>query len=300
MQRLLIDDAFREGLLAQEPDGDLVSSFRNVYDALRKPDQVSYAGSVLRRARQLTQLRVLKYGLAQDSLLLDYRRILARHQAVIVNLALPNPDARRLLGCFLTVGAEQGALSRAELAPGIRLGTHHLIIDEFSEFTAQSEQALARMLSLTRKFGLYLVMAHQNWSQTSARMRGAISNVGLEVAFRLGLGDAEYTARLLNRVDPRTIRRDVPEDDSAESAGMAEQRERFTQELQDLPPRHAYLAQYGLKPHTLPWRLFGKHSPRRVEEIQTMSVPDVIVDATELARVEDTIENALLYASSGD
>src|SRR5262249_6901089 len=108
MQRLLIEDAFREGLLAHEQDPDLVSSFRNVYDALRKPDQVAYAGSALRRARQLTQLRVLKYGLAQPSLLLDYRRILDRHQAVIVNLALPNPDARRLLGCLLTVGAEQG------------------------------------------------------------------------------------------------------------------------------------------------------------------------------------------------
>ncbi len=287
MQRLLIDAGFRERLLAGERDADLVSSFRNVYDGLRKPDQIAYAGSVLRRARQLTQLPVLKYGLAQEALVLDYRRILAQHQAVIVNLALPNPDARRLLGCLLTVGAEQGALSRADLAAGRRFGSHHLVIDEFPEFTAQSEQALARMLSLCRKFGLFLVLAHQNWSQTSARLRGAIANVGLELVFRLGREDAEYTARLLGQVDPRTVRQDLPEEDLSESAGMAEQRERFTQELQDLPPRAAYLAQYGRPPHPMPWRWFVAHAPRRVVKITTLPVPDIVVDPAQLAWVEE-------------
>ncbi len=50
------------------------------------------------------------------------------------------------------------------------------------------------MLSLTRKVGLFAVLAHQTWSQASRRMRGALQNVGLEVAFRLGRQDAEYAA----------------------------------------------------------------------------------------------------------
>jgi DNA segregation ATPase FtsK/SpoIIIE-like protein len=115
---------------------------------------------------------------------LDFRRILDTNQSVIINLAVADAEARRLLGCLLTVAAEQGALSRSELPPGERHGRHVLIIDEFSEFTAQSEEALARMLSQTRKFGLYLVMAHQTWSQASSRLKGALQNVGLEVVFR--------------------------------------------------------------------------------------------------------------------
>src|SRR5436190_1862225 len=77
------------------------SWFRAVYDKLRKSDQVAYAGSVLRRARQLTQLPVLKYGLGQRDMVLNFRRIIDNNQSIIINLALHNPDARRLLGCFL-------------------------------------------------------------------------------------------------------------------------------------------------------------------------------------------------------
>src|SRR5205823_797840 len=87
LHRLLVDGPFREQLLARDGDHDLVSSFRDVYEQLKKADQVQYAGSVLRRARQLTRTRILKYGLAQPSLAADFHRILARGQAVIVNLA---------------------------------------------------------------------------------------------------------------------------------------------------------------------------------------------------------------------
>jgi hypothetical protein len=51
-------------------------------------------------------------------------------------------------------------LSRAELPAPERTGTHHLVLDEFSDFTAQSEEALSRILSQTRKYGLFVVMAY--------------------------------------------------------------------------------------------------------------------------------------------
>jgi hypothetical protein len=275
IHRLLVNEAFREQLLQTEQDVDLVASFRDVYDQLRKTDQVAYAGSVLRRARQLTQLQVLKYGLGQQAMALNFRRIIDCNQSVIINLALHNPDARRLLGCFLTVGAEQGALSRAELPAAKRTNTHHLIIDEFSEFTAQGEEALTTMLSQTRKFGLFLVMAHQNWSQASARLRGAMQNVGAEVVFELGREDAEYTARMIGRVDPKQIKHEV-EDEQAEERShplfdpLTEQREAFTQHLQDLRPRSFMLKVRG-KP---------------VKQGRTIDVTNPSLDPAELAMVE--------------
>jgi hypothetical protein len=275
IHRLLVNEAFREQLLAHEQDVDLVASFRDVYDKLRKPDQVSYAGSVLRRARQLTQLQVLKYGLGQQDMALNFRRIIDQNQSVIVNLALHNPDARRLFGCFLTVGAEQGALSRSALAAHDRTNTHHLLIDEFSEFTAQGEEALTTMLSQTRKFGLFLVMAHQNWSQTSSRLRGAMQNVGVEVVFEVGREDAEYTARMIGRVDPKQIKHTIKDETLVDRThpifdSVGEQREGFTQHLQDLKPRSFMLKVRG-KP---------------VKQGQTLDVSEPRLAADELAMVQ--------------
>jgi hypothetical protein len=91
MRLLLVNNDFREQLLAQETDMELVSSFRDVYDQLRKSDQVAYAGSVLRRARQLTQIDVLRYGLGQPDMLLNFRRIMDHNQSLLINLDLDSP-----------------------------------------------------------------------------------------------------------------------------------------------------------------------------------------------------------------
>ncbi|TAK28852.1 MAG: DUF87 domain-containing protein [Chloroflexota bacterium] len=293
LYRLLTDTRYRDSLLAQEEDQDVVSFFRDQFDRLSSRDQADQAGAALRRAHLMTFSPVLKYSLGQAESILNFRNILDQGQSLIVNLALPDTEARRLLGCLLTVSAEQGALSRAELPAGQRFGTHHLILDEFSEFTAQSEEALSRMLSLTRKYGLHLVLAHQTWSQTSARLRGALQNVGLEVVFRLGREDAEYSATMLGRVDPLQVKHQVADESAVERThpvfySLAEQWERFTQELQELRPRHAYVCLYSPKRRALPLRLLLKSRSRAVTKVRTPSIPDPEVDEVTLQRVEQT------------
>src|SRR5206468_958950 len=154
--------------------GDVVSVFRNWFDRLSAKDQADQAGATLRRVNLLTFDPVLKFSLRQASTVLNFREILDANRSLIINLAIDNAEARRLLGSLLTVSAEQGALSRAELPPGQRHHSHHLVIDEFADFVSQSEEALSRMLSQTRKFGLFLVMAHQTsrptfWSAPLSR-----------------------------------------------------------------------------------------------------------------------------------
>ena len=132
----------------------------------------------------------------------------------LINLAIPYPDTRRLLGCLLTVGMESAALSRADRPAASRQTSHHLMIDEFCQFMAQSEETLTRMLSETRKYDLFCVMAHQNWSQASDRLKGALQNVGLEVILKAGRMDAEYSARLLAAVDPLSVKHTVADEDA--------------------------------------------------------------------------------------
>ena len=192
----------------------------------------------------------------------------------------PGAGGRRgpvpILGCLLTVAAEQGALSRASRPPAERRTTHHLFIDEFSEFSAQSEEALARMLSLTRKYGLFLVMAHQTWSQASGRLEGALQNVGLEVAFRLGSFDAEHAARVFGQVDLLTVKHQVEDPDAAERShpvffSLPEQWEQWVQAFAGLDAQQAYVRQ----------------PTGRVTRIKTLPFPDPPVVAAELAAVAD-------------
>lgn len=283
LYRLLSDQAFRDRLLEKEPDPDIVAFFHDQFDRLAVKDQVDQAGAALRRSHLLTFSPVLKYSLGQQENALDYRALMDEGKSVIVNLALPDPDARRLLGCLLTVSAEQAALSRADVSPAKRGPSHHLIIDEFSEFTAQSEEALSRMLSLTRKYGLFLVMAHQTWAQASERFQGALQNCGLEVAFRLGRDDAETTARQLGRVAPRSFSHRHGE--SGESHGMNEQWEEQAQHLMDLKPQWAMIRK-PLAHLPWPWHLFWHRPTTMLYKVKTPPMPDPEVSPEKVTEME--------------
>jgi hypothetical protein len=274
--RFLLERDFRDELLAHEPDDDVVGVFRGWYDRLPEREQLDQSGSALRRVGLLIFDPVLKYSLAQRATLLNFREIVDTNQSLIVNLALHNTEARRLLGCLLTVGAEQGALSRAELPPGSRFNSHHLIVDEFSQFAAQSEEAFSRMLSQTRKHGLFLVAAHQTWSQASERLRGALQNVGVEVTFKLGREDAVRSAPMLGRVDPLSVKHEVADGAAVDRThpvffSLAEQWEAQVQAIQDLKPRQALV----------------RRPNGQVAAIQSMNVPDPRVNPDLLAEVEE-------------
>jgi hypothetical protein len=120
------------------------------------------------------------------------------------------------------------------------------MIDEFSQFMAQSEQSLTRMLSETRKYGLFCVMAHQNWTQASDRLKGALQNVGIEMILKSGRMDAEYSARVLGSVDPMEVKHLV-EDEMAEERShpaymsLPEQWEKQVQAIQRLKVGEAFV-----------------------------------------------------------
>jgi hypothetical protein len=193
-------------------------------------------------------------------------------QSVIINLALRELEASRLLGCLITVGYEQAALARAD---AVVRRTHHLIIDEFHSFTTQSAQAFSSMLSQSRKFGLYLCAAHQFWGQAKQHLQDALQNTGIEVVFNVGRTDAEYTAKQLSRIDPLQAKHEVPDEYAVEKThpvfyNLAEQWQRFAEYLQDLPPRHFALKLCGHK----------------VKAGKTRTLPSPRVDPQELLEVK--------------
>jgi hypothetical protein len=199
---------------------------------------------------------------------LPFRRIMDQGRSVIINLSLRELEAARLWGCLLTVGYEQAALSRAGEE---RRQSHHLIVDEFHSFATNSAQAFASMLSQTRKYGLFLGLAHQFWGQANQHLQEALQNTGIEVAFNLGRTDAEYTAKELSRIDPLHIKHEVTDEHAVEKThpvfySVSEQWQGFTEYLQDLRPRHFVLKVRG----------------QPVKSGKTRQLPTPRVDAKEL------------------
>jgi hypothetical protein len=275
LEPFLWDEGFRSQVLKKLTGQDaatITNYFANVYAELRKSEQINYAGSVLRRAALLTDLPVLRYSFAQPENRLPFRQIMDAGTSVIINLALRELEASRLLGCLITVGYEQAALSRADTAAR---RTHHLIVDEFHSFTTQSAQAFASMLSQSRKFGLYLCAAHQFWGQANQHLQDALQNTGIEVVFNVGRTDAEYTAKQLGRIDPLQVKHEVVDEYAVEKThpvfyNLAEQWQSYAEYLQDLPPRHFALKLRGQK----------------VKAGKTRNLPKPQVDPKELVEVE--------------
>jgi hypothetical protein len=237
LERFLLDGEFRAALLARYRDPsnpNIARFFAQAYEAMSVKDQVTYAGSVMRRAQLLTDLPVLYYSLAQRDNVLQLSQLFDAGVSMILNLAVRDEEAKRLLGCLLTVGAEQAAKARASTWEADRGKKHVLLIDEAPLFLAQSSEALGSMLSQTRKFGINVGIAHQDWSQVAnPRLRGALGNVGLMVVLKLEPEDARIAARRIGTVDPKTVRQSVA-DDMAESVSRDDQWEAWAQQIAGL------------------------------------------------------------------
>ena len=113
---LLTDPAFRAAVLGSGRDPQVARFLSARMDAWGR-DAAVMKESTLNRADLLTLSPLLRHGLGASETALDFRWILDTGTSLVVNLAVPSPDTRRLLGCLLTVGLEAAALSRADLPP---------------------------------------------------------------------------------------------------------------------------------------------------------------------------------------
>jgi Type IV secretion-system coupling protein DNA-binding domain len=270
---LLVDRDFREQLLQNVTDEQVVRFFRQRMDNWGR-DEAHMKESTLNRADLLTLSPVLRHSLGAHENRLSFRQLIDSGKSLIVNLAIPDADARRLFGCLLTVGMESAALSRADNLS--ERTPHHLIIDEFSQFMAQSETALTRMLSETRKYQLFCVMAHQNWSQASERLKGALQNVGIEAILKAGRIDAEYSARILGRVNPMEVKHLVDDEHAEERThpnyfSLPEQWEYQVQQIQNLGVGEALIrlmddSVHKLRTPTLPAVTTSRHQLQTVRD----------------------------------
>lgn len=243
LARVLTDRPYREGLLAGVSDPQVHRFFRDRVDRWGR-EAALMKESALNRADLLTFHPTLRYSLGQRRNALDFRALMDGQVSLIVNLGGLPEQVQRFLGAFICHGFEVAALSRADLPPSRR--THYeLFLDEFSMFCSQTESGLARILSLCRKYGLFLTMAHQTFSQVSERMAGALQNA-VTVGFRMGRADAEWAARRFGRFAEGEVKHEVADPLAQDRThpvyvGLAEQAERWVKTIEDLERGQAYV-----------------------------------------------------------
>ncbi len=278
--RLITDKTYRDTLLGYVADHQVVHFWHSTFDRLSVKDQIDQAQSSLRRIFLLTFSETLRYSLGQPENALDFRKIMDEGISVVYDLGGLDEDTQRFLGCLLTVGHEVAALSRAD-QPQWERKPYHLYMDEFSQFSATSEEGLARILSLARKYNLSLGMAHQTFSQTSERIRGALGNA-MRIAFKLQPDDATWMAQQIGEYDPLEVKHEVPDKTMQERShpvfySVQESYERLRTTLKGLPTQHAVVK-----------------TRQGYETIETPYVPPTKTGREELERLKDGFARELL------
>lgn len=243
MHRLLVDAEWREQLLQRVNNPEVVGFFRERYDRWGR-DAPMLRESTLNKVAAFTFNPYLRLVLGQRENRLDLRRVMDEGQVLLVDLGRCDGETRRLLGSLLVTGLEQAAVSRQNV-PRDQRRPCYAYIDEFQDFAANpgSVKSLAQILSECRKFGLHLTLAHQNLSQLSERMLGAIGNIQTRVIFGLSRRDAEWFAQEVGRVDTQAVKRESQtEVQHPVFSPLAEQWEEWAVQLKDQPARQAVVA----------------------------------------------------------
>lgn len=266
LYQMLTDGEFRNECLKKVTDPLIHQTFRNYYERLGR-EQAQAAGSTLRRAFLLSFSPVIRNALGQPDNWLNFRKIMDSGKSIIISLGGLEDETKRLLGAMLMVAIEQAALSRVDSS---ERRPFNLLVDEWGSFAAQ-EKTIGTILSQTRKFNLRIWLAAQSLAQvSSARLSGALENCRLMIAFGLGRESAEIQAKHIGKADPFAVKEQaLTMTQHAQYMPVLEQFEGWTQELQNLPTRVAYV------------RLQGKPAVK----ITTLNVGDPKVDPGELKEV---------------
>ncbi|MFC2043128.1 type IV secretory system conjugative DNA transfer family protein [Chloroflexota bacterium] len=280
MPRLLTDDDFRESCFENVSDHSVVEFFHDRYDRWGREAPVMRE-STLNKIGAFSLNPRLKYMLGQKENRLDFREIMDKGKILLLDLGHSDSETNRLIGSLVVTGLELAMRRRKNKK------LWNLTIDEFAGYVANegSIKTLAHVFSEGRKYRLSMTVAHQDLSQLTPRMIGALSNVQTKVIFGIGRRDAEYFAKVIGQVDPESVKRHSKMDTQYELfSTLPEQWEKWTDRLRFQPSRQATLAS----------------KDGRVLDIRTMTIPQYTAtnDQIEQIRKESMSNYGISYVDA--
>lgn len=192
LRHLLIDSGYRRSFLSSVQDPEIVYYWEKEFPLLSGRPQAP----ILTRLDTFLRPRLLRNIVSQKINRLDFRSIMDEGKIFLGKLAqgIIGEENSYLLGTLVVSKLHQVAMSRQEQSEAERRA-FYLYVDEFHNFVTPS---MASMLSGARKFGLGLVLAHQElrqlWNRDSDVASAVISNPYSRICFRLGDFDAHKLA----------------------------------------------------------------------------------------------------------
>lgn len=198
VQRMLVDDGYRRGIVSQVRDPMVRSFWVDEFEGYDARFRREVIAPIQNKVGQLLMAAPIRNVLGQVKRRFDPRYMMDHGKILIADLSKGKlgADKCNLLGALVVTAFQQAAMSRVNVAEEQRRD-FHMLVDEFSSFTTDS---FANMLSEVRKYGLSLVLSHQFTFQLNEEVRGAVfGNVGSMIIFRVGGQDARIVDEEFDR-----------------------------------------------------------------------------------------------------
>jgi hypothetical protein len=255
--RFLRDNGFREAVLKRVNHPDVLEYFEDEFDRYGAGEKRSVLAPVRNKMRLFLYDRWVRQMLASPHSSFNFRDIMDNRKILLINLdeGQLGPAAWLLSALFMTK-IRMAAHSRSDIKREDQRVLFHLYVDEFANYATDD---FARVLAQARKFGLSIVMAHQNFDQISSSLRGIVlGGAQARVFFRVNAPDAGVIARELFKYSQDEVKRErqlKSGDTSYTYRSAGEQRELLAEDIHYLPDRISYandkLAQTVTRIHTL-------------------------------------------------
>jgi len=198
LKRFLAEKKYRDGLLKQISDPNVVYYWRNEFPHLR----TNSIAPILTRLDTFLRSSIIRNMMAQREGI-SFHRVINSRGILLVKLAqgLIGEENSYLLGSIILAKLHQAALHRQKVGEKDR-SPFFLYVDEFQNFVTPSMSAI---LSGARKYGLGMILAHQDLEQVRSADRellnSLLANPAIRVMFRCGEQDARTLVQGLSGFD---------------------------------------------------------------------------------------------------
>lgn len=197
---LLNDPKYRRSVVKNLDDANLINFWKNEFGKAGDMQKVKMSAGITAKIGRFLFSASARQILEQPKSTIDFDDIINSGKILICNLSkgLLGEDTSKLFGITVLAKLQLASLRRARIKQAERR-TFYLYADEFQNFATTS---FVQMLSESRKYRVFMIMAEQSTSQQSDQQTVNIilANVGTIICFRTGSPQDEQ--RLLSMFSP--------------------------------------------------------------------------------------------------
>jgi len=236
LPQFLTHRGVRQGIL-EKVSHPLAQEYFKRFDTMTDRSQVTWIEPIMNKINAFFSDERIRHIFSSEKSSFNIREIMDHRKILLIKLDKGKlKDSADLLGSLLMAKIQMAAFSRSDILQRKRV-PFYMYIDEFQNFATES---FSIVLSEARKYGLSLIMAHQTLAQIPEELRSLIlGNTGIQVYFRLNRHDATALSKEAFEYSGFEIK--SVKGSSPRYWSLGEEWERYTGELQALPPRVCYV-----------------------------------------------------------